>query len=75
MPSVIPGRIEDANPESIERQECWEKWIPGLRLTANPGMTRKGVDGRDKPGHDGGEPPPPFPGCCAASRSRGVMRC
>jgi len=52
MLSVIPGRVEDANPESIEPQECWEKWIPGLRLTAHPGMTRKGVDGRDKPGHE-----------------------
>jgi hypothetical protein len=30
--SVIPGRIEDASPESIKTQECWEKWIPGLRL-------------------------------------------
>src|SRR5579864_9321311 len=30
--AVIPGRIEDASPKSIGPQECWEKWIPGLRL-------------------------------------------
>jgi len=28
---VIPGRIEDASPESIVPHECWEKWIPGSR--------------------------------------------
>jgi hypothetical protein len=27
---VIPGRIEDASPESMEPQECWASWIPGL---------------------------------------------
>jgi hypothetical protein len=25
--------------ESITPYECWEKWIPGPRLTAHPGMT------------------------------------
>jgi hypothetical protein len=29
----------------MEPQECWEKWIPGLRLTAHPGTTRKDLDG------------------------------
>jgi len=32
--AVIPGRIEDANPESIDPQECWEIWIPGSRSRA-----------------------------------------
>jgi hypothetical protein len=32
--SVIPGRIEDASPESMVRQECWEEWIPGLACFA-----------------------------------------
>ena len=36
---VIPGRIEDASPESIRPHDSWEKWIPGLRLAAHPGMT------------------------------------
>jgi hypothetical protein len=27
-PDVIPGRIEDASPESIAPLECEEKWIP-----------------------------------------------
>jgi hypothetical protein len=25
--------------ESMATQENWEKWIPGLRLAAHPGMT------------------------------------
>jgi len=29
---VIPGRLEEASPESIGPQECWEKWIPDSRL-------------------------------------------
>jgi hypothetical protein len=32
---VIPGRCEASNPES--RSDNF--WIPGLRLTAHPGMT------------------------------------
>ena len=41
---VIPGRIKDANPESMVPQQCWHKWIPGLRRTAHPGMTAKPFD-------------------------------
>jgi hypothetical protein len=33
------ARVKRANPESIGPQEYWEKWIPGLRLAAHPGMT------------------------------------
>jgi hypothetical protein len=29
---VIPGRIEDANPESISPDIQVVRWIPGLRL-------------------------------------------
>ena len=29
---VIPGRLEEASPESIGPQECSEKWIPDSRL-------------------------------------------
>ena len=35
---VIPGRLAEANPESIMRPECWEEWIPDSRYTAS-GMT------------------------------------
>jgi hypothetical protein len=41
---VIPGRIKDANPESMVPQQCWDKWIPGLRRSAHPGMTAKLFD-------------------------------
>ncbi len=34
--AVIPGRIEDANLESIVPHECWEKWIPGSMLRIAP---------------------------------------
>ena len=27
------------DPESILPHECWEKWIPGPRQEARPGMT------------------------------------
>jgi hypothetical protein len=37
------ARVQRANPESILPHECWEKWIPGLRLTAHPGMTKVGA--------------------------------
>jgi hypothetical protein len=39
--NVIPGRVEDANPESISPGIDVALWIPGLRLTAHPGMTAK----------------------------------
>ncbi|MGB6435558.1 MAG: hypothetical protein WBF59_16235 [Bradyrhizobium sp.] len=39
---VIPGRLAEANPESIMRPECWEEWIPDSRYTAS-GMTEEGI--------------------------------
>jgi hypothetical protein len=37
---VIPGRDEVANPETISPSIRTAGWIPGLRLTAHPGMTK-----------------------------------
>jgi hypothetical protein len=37
--TVIPGRREATNPESISPSNVAVAWIPGLRLTAHPGMT------------------------------------
>jgi hypothetical protein len=34
------ARVKRASPESIVPHECRVKWIPGLRLTAHPGMTK-----------------------------------
>jgi hypothetical protein len=46
------ARIEDASycaqlriRESMVPQQCWDKWIPGLRRPAHPGMTAKLFDG------------------------------
>jgi hypothetical protein len=39
MPLVIPGRLEEANPESIEPLALAGKWIPGSMLSHRPGMT------------------------------------
>src|SRR6202047_764268 len=41
-PAVIPGRRETADPESIT--PAAGVWIPGSRLTARPGMTRRRFD-------------------------------
>jgi hypothetical protein len=40
FPFVIPGRDEVAKPESISPSIRAAGWIPGLRLTAHPGMTK-----------------------------------
>jgi hypothetical protein len=40
---VIPGRCAASNPESIAPRKYLEKWIPGLRLTAHPGMTTRRI--------------------------------
>jgi hypothetical protein len=37
---VIPGRCEASNPESISPGIVAVPWIPGLRLSAHPGMTK-----------------------------------
>src|SRR6202012_2336392 len=39
QPPVIPGRCEASSPESIAPSQHWEKWIPGPRQEARPGMT------------------------------------
>jgi hypothetical protein len=36
---VIPGRCEASKPESISHSIVVVPWIPGLRLSAHPGMT------------------------------------
>ena len=38
VPDVIPGRSQATSPESITTSGVW---IPGLRLTAHPGMTKQ----------------------------------
>jgi len=35
-PDVIPGRIEDASPESMEPPGRWEEWIPGSLVSLAP---------------------------------------
>jgi hypothetical protein len=40
FPFVIPGRIENASLKSISPDIRGVPWIPGLRLTPHPGMTR-----------------------------------
>ena len=37
--TVIPGQPAGLNPESISPSNRMAPWIPGLRLTAHPGMT------------------------------------
>jgi hypothetical protein len=37
------ARAMRANPESISPSVAMARWIPGLRLTAHPGMTRESV--------------------------------
>jgi hypothetical protein len=37
------ARAKRASPESIEPQECLEKWIPGSMLAHRPGMTTEGI--------------------------------
>jgi len=37
--AVIPGRIEDASPESIPPSITAAPWIPGSMLAHRPGMT------------------------------------
>ncbi len=54
---VIPGRIEDASPESIRPHDSWEKWIPdsryrGFRMT----MSAPGVSDDELDAVTGGEP-------------------
>jgi hypothetical protein len=36
--AVIPGDAKAANPESISPLARVDRWIPGLRLMAHPGM-------------------------------------
>jgi hypothetical protein len=38
------ARVKRANPESMAPEQCLEKWIPGLRLAAHPGMTKSELD-------------------------------
>jgi hypothetical protein len=37
--TVIPGQPAGLNPESISPSNHMAPWIPGLLLTAHPGMT------------------------------------
>ena len=59
--SSFRGAPLGASPESIAPHQCSEEWIPGLRLTAHPGMTTRRIAQRpgkaDARGHrqdDGG---------------------
>jgi hypothetical protein len=45
------ARVKRANPESMAPLECREKWIPGLRRTAHPGMTKRELECIEPPGH------------------------
>jgi hypothetical protein len=39
MLGAIPGRLEEASPESISPDVPVARWIPGSHLTVRPGMT------------------------------------
>jgi hypothetical protein len=40
LEAVIPGQPAGLNPESISPDMLAEPWIPGLRRSAHPGMTK-----------------------------------